>query len=250
MRVISLVPSITATLCHAGLESTIVGCTNFCVDPPHLHRTAALVGGTKNPDIKSIAALTPDIIFVNKEENRREDIPDLEAIAPLFISFAKTPHDVLGEFQRLHQLFQMAKFMDWHGVLKALLKSLPHTTKGRALYLIWKNPYMSISADTFIGSMLTLFGYELPSFSDSSRYPTLTDSEFASLDPDIVFLSTEPYPFRKRDLADIRKLVGNDTMLMKADGKLMSWHGVHTIQALEQFKIFCKGDRQHLFQSF
>ena len=65
-RVVSLVPSLTETLLDWGVEP--VGVTRFCEVDAY-----PLVGGTKNPDIDAIVALAPDVVLMDRVENRRPD---------------------------------------------------------------------------------------------------------------------------------------------------------------------------------
>ena len=86
-RVVSLVPSVTETLLAWGL--TPVACTRFCEQPSLPH-----VGGTKDPDIDAIVALQPDLVVLDREENRRPDAEALEA-AGLRLHVLHV-HDLLG----------------------------------------------------------------------------------------------------------------------------------------------------------
>jgi len=75
VRVVSLVPSLTELVWGLSPHA-LVGRTRFCTEPEEV-RTVAAVGGTKNPDVAAIAALAPDLVIANREENRREDVEAL-----------------------------------------------------------------------------------------------------------------------------------------------------------------------------
>ena len=255
-RIVSLVPSTSATLAYAGLSSSIVGCTNFCVDPTNLHRSAQIVGGTKDPDVTAVLDLKPDIVFMNEEENRREDYEALAQHVPVHISCPKKPADVIGFYRDMNETLGggQSQLLNWAEDLQRLLvncRSESGKVKESCIYMIWKNPYMGVGADTFIDAMLDLFGYDnlLRLFPD--RYPSLSTAELNSISPQTVFLASEPYPFRKRDCTAIEQLFP-DAQILKADGKLMSWHGYHTNIALEAFlnRKSAQGQRSRLWQSF
>ena len=238
-RIVSLVPSTTATLAYAGLKGSILGCTQFCVDPPNLHRTAEIVGGTKDPDHGKIQKLEPDLIFMNKEENRLEDYTLLEQKFTIKSNLIRTPFAVVKDYEELaltvpshsETFLHSAKSLEQE-LEKAVNRKVSRRLK--ALYLIWKNPYMSIGHDTYINAMLEIMGFQnvIEKFSDD-RYPVVSDQQIIAHDPEVILLSTEPYPFRKRDCADLQNLVPN-AELYRADGKLFSWHGYHTMVALRE----------------
>ena len=85
-RIVSLVPSQTELLCSLGLSTRVCGVTKFCVNPPEIRELAKVIGGTKNPDLEKIAALKPDLIMGNMEENREADILALRKKFPVWIS--------------------------------------------------------------------------------------------------------------------------------------------------------------------
>ena len=78
-RIVSLVPSWTETFFAFGMDAEIVGVTRFCVEPAAAVAAVPKIGGTKNPDLKAIIDLKPDLVIANAEENRREDIERLRA---------------------------------------------------------------------------------------------------------------------------------------------------------------------------
>jgi iron complex transport system substrate-binding protein len=238
MRIISLVPSLSDTIAHLGKRANIVGCTQFCVRPPDLHRTATIVGGTKDPNISLISDLVPDVIFVNTEENRAVDINACRKIAKTVETFPKSPLDVPemildigrsigaeGESQKLAH--EVSDFID-------RLNGQTLGERGRFIYLIWKNPYMVAGADTYISKMLSIAGFENV-ITSSERYPSMGLDEIRSLQPEVIFLSSEPYPFRKRDLPDFLDGWSVAPKIYKIDGQLLSWYGALTAPALQHF---------------
>ena len=251
MRIVSLVPSITATVADLGLEASLVGCTSFCVDPPGLARRITVVGGTKDPNLNQIRSLAPDRILVNTEENRAEDIALCRTIAPVHESFPKSPRDVpdmiraigifLGEDHAGTLLAtDTEKAID--DLANAGKKNISHDS---FVYLIWRNPWMVAGNDTYISQLLECAG--LRNAMAKTRYPTATMENILNLSPEIVFFSSEPWPFRKRDCEAFSAEWQARTSrpiprLLKINGKSMSWHGSETKRAATSLRHWIEGD--------
>lgn len=243
MRIVSLVPSLTKTICDFGLQKNIVGCTNFCIDPPNLHRTSARVGGTKDPNLNAIAELAPTHILVNEEENTASAIEFLQSRFNVLNTFPKSPVDVpdllttMGNFLACPDL---AKTMA--SELQEALTNLKSPSQlvsdfGRKFaYLIWRDPWMAVAEDTYISRFLELLGMENV-VKNSNRYPVITPEELTALKPDVILMSSEPWPFRKRDAANWREMTRSDSSshlskLYWIDGKAMSWYGTSTLETI------------------
>jgi ABC-type hemin transport system substrate-binding protein len=257
-RIVSLVPSLTHAVCDLGLKKHLVGCTQFCVEPPDLRRTAVVVGGTKDPALAEIAALRPTHILVNEEENKPEHIEACRALAPTYLSFPKAPRDVPG------MLRQMGEFLDcrdaaesWVRKIEAVLtrvyeaRAFSTLSDQRCLYYIWREPYMVAAADTYINAMLELAGL-VNVAPGQTRYPELPVAAAAALRPDVLLLSSEPYPFRRRDLERLKGEWPNAILptAVKADGQLFSWYGTMTLAALEALRAWMLGEDQVLVSGF
>ena len=243
-RIVSLVPSLTQTLCEAGLKSQIVGITSFCVDPPDLYRLATVVGGTKDPNLEVIRRLNPTHILANEEENKPVHLKVCAEIAPTLITFPKTPVDVsrmfidissfLGDSSATECLMRWSKLLD-DGVIE-----LQHNSSVRSsgvasfLYLIWRNPWMAAGPDSYISQSLALAGFHNVLPDSQVRYPSLTPEEIVALNPSHIFFSSEPYPFRKRDLAGLQQECRNipACQFYWIDGKLLSWFGSETLRLM------------------
>lgn len=250
LRIVSLVPSLTHMVCDFGLKSSVIGCTTFCIDPPDLRRTAVNIGGTKNPDLDKIASLKPTHILVNEEENKPEHILACEALAPTLRTFPKSPQDVPDLLRQVGTwLARGDEGESWACRVERGLMRLRERRqeapleKNKYLYMIWKEPYMAVSDDTYIAAMLRLIGLDNVAH-HIVRYPTLTVPDMRERSPDIVFLSSEPYPFRERDILALKaqwsdasvptgETRDNLPIFRKIDGKLLSWYGTMTAQGLE-----------------
>lgn len=254
MRIVSLVPSLTHMLCDFGLQEKVVGCTQFCVEPKNLHRTATLVGGTKDPSIEAIAALRADRIFVNSEENKPEHIEECRKLAPTLETFPRSPHEVPA------MLRQCAAFVDldgesFAGECESAIEKLESVAKASVqkttyLYLIWREPYMAAGFDTYISRMLELAGYENSLTDHKDRYPAIGVDEMVKLNPKHLFLSSEPYPFRKRDADRLRLEWPGSPRMLRADGQALSWYGTMTAPALRDLEQFLRGRETALFTPF
>ncbi len=250
MRIVSLVPSLTETVCELGLRRELVGCTPFCVRPPGLQRTAALVGGTKDPDLAKVARLAPTHILVNEEENKPEHIAALHQLAPTLCTFPKDPREVPAMLRELGRFLGL----DAEGAAAAverLAGAMPvFATRKRFLYYIWREPYMVAARDTYISAMLELAGLENAMPAGVIRYPELTVAQARGLRPDFVLLSTEPYPFRSRDVERLKREWPDAPEILKADGQLFSWYGTLAREALAQMALWVQDREQRLVRPF
>lgn len=234
MRIVSLVPSLTHMVCDFGLREMLVGCTSFCIKPAGLHRSAKNIGGTKNPDIDAILELKPTHILVNEEENKPEHIAALQGVVPTLATFPRHPREVPAMLREAGRFLGVPAVAERFAIQLEQALYRPSTTeKRRCLYFIWRDPYMLAGLDTYISHMLELAGYTNVAPS-SERYPTITLDEAAMLNPDVLLLSSEPYPFRQRDVDRIfAEWPGQLPQILKIDGQLMSWYGTLSIEAVE-----------------
>ncbi|MGB7843654.1 MAG: helical backbone metal receptor [Salinimicrobium sp.] len=239
-RIVSLVPSQTELLVDLGLEDRIVGVTKFCVHPRDLRKKKELVGGTKQVDPEKIAKLAPDIILCNKEENTPEMVEELQQIAPVHVSDIKTIDDSLELIREYGMIFGakekaseiVGKILDEK---TAFLEFIAERPQKKAAYFIWKNPWMVVAEDTFIDHLLALNNFSNVFAGSKSRYPEVRPEELQKLEPDLVLLSTEPFPFKEDDKEELRKLVRKDCIRI-VDGEYFSWYGSRLIEAFEYFR--------------
>lgn len=239
-RIVSLVPSQTELLASIGLNEEVIGITKFCVHPNHWFRSKQRIGGTKNVDIEKVRTLQPDLIIANKEENVREQVLELEKIAPVWTSDIHSIEDALSMMQSIGAL--TGKTAEANSLIttieakRALLQKQIHDTKKqlRVVYLIWKDPYMAAGGDTFIDTMLQACGWNNCQ-RDRMRYPEISFSELAQLRPDLVLLSSEPYPFQQKHIIELQQVLP-DTKVVLADGEMFSWYGSRMADAFDYFR--------------
>ncbi|WP_431136055.1 ABC transporter substrate-binding protein [Psychroserpens mesophilus] len=238
-RIVSLVPSQTELLVDLGLENEIVGITKFCVHPKHLRKEKTIVGGTKQVHYNKIRDLNPDLILCNKEENTKTMITELEHIAPVHISDIYTIDDSLELIEMYGDMFKVqnkAKIIIDAITRKLNLFSENYTKRSplKVAYFIWKNPYMVAANQTFINDMLLVNHFENV-FQNSNRYPDIKLLELKEKQPDVILLSSEPYPFKISDIEDF-KIVCPDAKVIIVDGEAFSWYGSRLLVAFDYFR--------------
>ncbi len=260
-RIVSLVPSLSHMVADFGLRNDLVGCTSFCVEPRGLTRQSKIVGGTKDPDLLVVKALKPSHILVNEEENKPEHIAECLKIAPTLRTFPKGPTDVpkmlreAGKF--LGVAAQASGFAsDVERELEVLqervekgLKHGRHHAR-RYLYYIWREPYMVAAEDTYISAMLNQIGFTNAAPKGADRYPSVDVEAAKALTPDLLLLSSEPFPFRLRDADDLKAAWPGAPEILKADGQLFSWYGTMTVTGLRALRDFVQSDSQTIMKPF
>jgi ABC-type Fe3+-hydroxamate transport system substrate-binding protein len=238
-RIVSLVPSMTETVCCLDAAAALVGVTRYCVEPAALLRDIPRVGGTKNPDLERIAALRPDLVLVNSEENRAEHIAWLRARAPVLEQWPRTVVEAAASVRELAvaiDALEAAQPILLH--IEAQIAAAEVQDLGRdrvrVFYAIWRDPWMSISRDTYIHDVLQRAGGANVCAGLRERYPKLEPQQLAGLDVDLVLLSSEPYPFDDRDRSEVvqQVLFGAGVPVMLCDGRDFCWHGARTAEGL------------------
>ena len=241
-RIISLVPSLTELLYEMGLEDKIFGVTKFCVHPYHFKTTKISVGGTKQVHYEKIEALQPDIIICNKEENTPEMIEELRKICPnVYVTNIITIQDCLDVIEQLGVIFN--KRTNANKIIDKIVfahddfqKFMHDREPQKVAYFIWANPYMVAGRDTFINTLLKLNKFENIYENREERYPEVIIQKMRIQgDPDIVFLPSEPFPFKDEHAFEL----GRYTHHAKAsfvDGEMFSWYGSRLVKAFDYFK--------------
>jgi len=241
-RIVSLVPSITETLCHLGLADALVGITAYCLEPRALVRGKTRIGGEKDPDLAAIRALQPDLVVADIEENVREHVETLRGWEiPVWVTYPRTVAQGLAMIRELGQLTDTAvRAAAILADLEPLHAQVRATTARRrpvpVFYPIWRAPWMTIIADTDIHDLLAVCGAANIFGDRPARYPTVTLDEMAARRPEVIVLPDEPFRFRRAHLqdfapyADVPAVRAGRIHLM--DGKPFSWHGPRVGEAL------------------
>ena len=230
-RIVSLVPSQTELLFDLGLGGQMAGVTKFCVYPPEARRQATVVGGTKNFDFAKIAACRPDLIIGNKEENYQEGIEQLAAQYPVWLSDVADLPGALRMIRQVGLVTGRAHVADPMAAaiaerFDALAADAPPET---AAYFIWRKPYIVAAAGTFIDDLLRRAGFANV-FGALGRYPEIAPAQLAAAAPRRILLSSEPYPFQAKHVAEFQALCPGARVEV-VDGEMFSWYGSRLLRA-------------------
>jgi ABC-type Fe3+-hydroxamate transport system substrate-binding protein len=242
-KIVSLVPSQTELLFDLGLNAEVVGLTKFCIHPIAKFAATTKVGGTKKLKIDVIRALQPDLIIGNKEENSKADIELLQQEFPVWMSDIFSLEDATKTIAEIGALVNRAPEASYlnhlinAGFNDLLVLALSQNIAKSAAYVIWKDPYMLAGRATFIHDILTKIG--LRNVVAESRYPEKSLTEIVALNPELVLLSSEPYPFKEKHLAEIQSALPS-AKIMLVDGEMFSWYGSRLVKAVQYFFEFQK----------
>lgn len=245
MRIVSLCPSLTELVYDLGRGDALVGRTKFCRHPADRVATVEKVGGTKDPKVARIIALAPDLVLLNEEENRREDAEALAAAGiPLHVSF---PRDAQDTAEMVRSIGDAVDAADAAARIAADIESRSARVRAAAAtraargaraprwsYLIWRRPWMAVNGDTFVHALLAQAG-GVNVFADlPTRYPSVEPAALAAADPDVVLLSSEPFPFAEQHADELAAETGLPRERFRlVDGELLSWHGSRTPEGVD-----------------
>ena len=244
-RIVSLVPSITELVCDLGLAAQLVGRTGFCVHPREVVRRIPKVGGTKDVDLDKLRALRPTHVILNIDENKKEHARSLAEFVPeLIVTHPLAPIDNLALYRLIGGIFgreDQAEALcgEFEAAYAALQSAASTFPLDRVLYLIWKNPWMTVSRDTYVSRMLALVKWETVPAECTDRYPKIQLDSGVLDAADAVLLSSEPYSFREGHVAELRA----DPLLAKKrialiDGAMTAWYGSRAIEGLGYLRRF------------
>lgn len=224
-RIISLVPSITELLFDLNLSEKIIGITKFCVHPAALTKNVEKIGGTKKLNIKKIISLKPDLIIANKEENNKADVEVLAALFPLLLTDVDNYASAIKMITHIGTITnKVTEGNNLVSIIEGGFKTIQKPLQPiNTIYLIWNDPYMTVGNDTFIHHMLELLGLH-NLFSHTERYPQITMAQIKDAAPQLLLLSSEPYPFKQKHIDEIAAFLPN-TSIVLADGEMFSWYG-------------------------
>lgn len=250
MRIVSLCPSLTELVFDLGLGPSLVGRTKFCIHPADRVGAVEKVGGTKNPRIQRIVELAPDLVLLNEEENRIEDAEALEAAGvPCHASMPVGVDDTAAMVRSIGQAVgRIAEAEVIASDIETRAHRVREAARGREAprfaYLIWREPIMTVGADTFVSALLELAGGVNVFAAAGERYPTVTVQELAAAGADGILLSTEPFPFREEHRDELAAATGLPAGRFHiVDGELLSWHGSRTPAGIDYAEQVVDGMR-------
>jgi ABC-type Fe3+-hydroxamate transport system substrate-binding protein len=236
-RIVSVVPSQTELLFALGLNERVTGVTKFCIHPKIWWESKTKIGGTKKLHIDEIRKIKPDLIIANKEENTQAEIEQLAQEFPVWISDIQQLNQAIEMIRSIGEICNCsteaekitAEIIAQFGILK------PISPPKSALYLIWQEPFMSVSADTFIHDMMIRSGFKNCMAESSTRYPEVSEEQIKALKPDLILLSSEPFPFSEKHKQVLQARFPKSLVVL-VDGKFFSWYGSRLTHAPEYFK--------------
>jgi ABC-type Fe3+-hydroxamate transport system substrate-binding protein len=228
-RIVSLVPSQTEFLFDINLDKEIVGVTRFCIHPADKVEGKTKIGGTKKFNIERIKSLNPDLIIGNKEENYQEGIEELSKHFPVWMSdiyALKDAYAMMRELGRITDRQEQASNLV--ATIDNRFRSFENTIvkwngERTCAYFIWRKPYMVAGGNTFIDSMLHVFGFRNV-YAEEQRYPKINPDSLKALNPDYIFLSSEPYSFSEKHFEEFKAFAPNAKVIL-VDGEMFSWYG-------------------------
>ncbi len=244
-RIASLVPSLTELLFAMDLGEQVVARTGYCIHPRGAVDRVPKVGGTKTVNLEKLRRLAPTHVLVNVDENEKPTVERIAAFGPeIVVTHPIEVGDNADIYRDLGQRFdRLPQSQALVGALDAALREVraQHFAPRRVLYLIWKDPWMTVSAPTYIARMLAEVGLEAvaPGADPALRYPSLDWDRLDRSAFDAVLLSSEPYSFGEADVAALRadpRLAGKPVSTI--DGEMVSWYGSRAIAGLRYLLEF------------
>ncbi|MFZ6027612.1 MAG: helical backbone metal receptor [Chloroflexota bacterium] len=270
-RVVSLVPSLTESLFDLGLGAALVGVTDYCTRPADAVKSLTRVGGPKNPRVDQIAALQPDLVMADQEENRLADVEALEALGvPVWVTLPRTVRQAMDVLFKIAELFRdrtaTARVQTLEITLDWAEESASSMAPFRYFCPLWQKLdgplpwWITFNGDTYMDDLLRLMGgqnvftqrlrrYPLeadlglaeaePAQGRDTRYPRVTRDEVVAAQPDLILLPDEPFAYDEGHLGQFRDLFGDtpavrDGRVFCVDGALITWHGTHLAHSLRE----------------
>jgi len=234
-RIVCLVPSITELLCDLGLSTQLVGRTGFCIHPADVVKTIPKVGGTKDVKLDRIRELAPTHVVVNVDENRIEDVEELARFAEIVVTHPLGPLDNPPLYRLLGGIFgREQEAEELCARFAATIAEVAATARPErdVLYLIWREPWMTVSRDTYIARTLELVGWRTTPAESDERYPTV-ELPRDGAGVDLVLLPSEPYRFRAKHVPALEDLLPHAQVSL-IDGEATSWYGSRAIAGIRE----------------
>jgi ABC-type Fe3+-hydroxamate transport system substrate-binding protein len=233
-RIISVVPSQTELLFDLGLTNEVVGITKFCIHPNSWFKIKTRVGGTKTLNVEKIKQLNPDLIIANKEENTKEQIEELQQLFPVWTSDIRNLSDSIEMIKQVglitntkEKAEEVVATIEHDFDILSSIKKQPKST----LYFIWREPYMSVGENTFIHDVMKRAGF-VNALDTKENYPVITFEQIKIINPQLILLSSEPYPFKEKHIEELKKCC-TDAQVILVDGEMFSWYGSRLTKSVQ-----------------
>ena len=241
-RIACLVPSLTELLFALNLGEHVVARTGFCVHPREAVKRVPKLGGTKDPNLERMRALSPTHLIVNVDENRREVVDAARTfVAHVIVTHPQTPDDNVRLFRLIGAIFDRLAEAErlvaaYYAAATELHARAAEWPRERVLYLIWRKPWMTVARNTYVSATLRCAGWDSVPAHTQDRYPAIGEDDAAWRDAERILVSSEPYAFRARDAADLAARWQKPAHLI--DGEWTSWYGPRAIGAMRSLAYF------------
>jgi ABC-type Fe3+-hydroxamate transport system substrate-binding protein len=237
-RIVSLVPSLTESVATLGGADRLVGVTDWCVHPADVVKSIPRIRGTKNPYVKGILELRPDLVLANREENRERHVAELRRHVPVFVTYPRSVFDALKTIRDLGVILEVRdRALDIVGMCEFLIQEAHKRVDPyfHTACLIWRDPWMAVGPDTYIHDLLGHFGWVNVYREDDGRYPETSLEALSDRCPEVVLLPSEPYAFGERDREEVQAAVWKkipECRVVLVEGSYLTWWGARTLSAL------------------
>jgi ABC-type Fe3+-hydroxamate transport system substrate-binding protein len=252
-RILSLVPSITELFFDLGLSDQLVGRTQYCIHPADEIERIPSVGGTKKINMAKVKTAAPTHAILNVDENPKSMADDLSELGiQVIVTHPMRPQDNINLFTLIGGIFNRPeqaqaltdKFSSELGHLEQSDERLPK----KVLYLIWKDPWMAVSAETYVANTLQLLNWQISTpgmldgqTGDAARYPKIEITNENLNDVDLILFSSEPYSFDQTHISEFQTAFPDHVQKAHIiDGEMTSWYGSRAITGLSYLRTFAE----------
>ena len=242
-RIISLEPSQTELLFDLGIENQIVGITMSCVHPIEKFAERTKVGGKGRLDLDLIRSLEPDLIIGNREGISGANLERLSTEFPVWVSDVSTLEEAIDGITQIGTLVDRqpeAAYLNHlinAGFSDLQTLALQMGINKTVAYLIGKTPYRAAGIGTFTHDLLVKNG--LKNVVKEEGYPVINLEALVALEPNLIFLSSESYPFKDTNIQELHKALPA-SKIMTVDGEMFSWYGSRLVKAVQYLFEFQK----------
>ena len=188
-RVVSLLPSLTETVCALDRCQRLVGVDRYSDFPAQVQRLPRLGGGL-DPNIEAVVALRPDVVLLAKSSRFIDRLESLSlkvlALEPRTQTDAR---QVMGKLGTLLDVPDAEKI--WQRIddeVAAAARSLPPSLRGVRVYFeVNDGPYAAGEA-SFIGEIMSRLGAKNIVPANLGPFPRLNPEFVVQADPDLILL--------------------------------------------------------------
>jgi ABC-type Fe3+-hydroxamate transport system substrate-binding protein len=231
-RVISLVPSLTESLFDLDLGNRLIGISEDCIYPVDKVQLVPRVGRPQSPDIDQMIGLQPDLVLLNRDENRVEDIEALRAAGvPIWITGPRTVFDALNVLWNLMDIFdhpvmvprvrEIERAYDYTGGAARAQTPVPAFVPLKPGN---QEAWGTFNADTFPHDLLRVCGGKNIIADARDRFPEISWAAIIDAQPEVILipadLETHLDHFQALDVP-----AAHTERIHIFDGTLITWHG-------------------------